>query len=80
VGLALADHGKMIVIADSNRFDADGASSGLAVVAAHSPHLVGYLTAGDFPRDMAVSPDGAMVLITDFGSGDVQEVDVANVP
>ncbi len=81
VGLALVHHNRTIVIADSNRFNANGMSSNLAVVATKKPiHLEGYLAAGDFPRDMAVNPRGTVMIISDFGSGDVQEVDLANVP
>lgn len=82
VGLALVNHHKTVVIADSNRFNANGATSNLAVVAAagRSLQLVGYAVAGDFPRDMAVSPDGTTVVISDYGSGDLEEVDVGTLP
>ena len=82
VGLALVNHDKTVVIADSNRFNAKGATSNLAIVAAEkkSLQLVGYVAAGDFPRDMAVSPDGTTVVISDYGSGDVEEVDVGTLP
>jgi hypothetical protein len=48
VGLALADGGTRIVVADSNRFDAPNAASSLAVVSvpaalAGQPALTGYL-------------------------------------
>ena len=82
VGLALANHDRTVVTADSNRFNANGATSNLAVVAAAktSLRLVGYLPAGDFPRDMAVSPDGTTVVLSDYGSGQVEEVDVGTLP
>ena len=82
VGLALANHDGTGVVADSNRFGANGATSNLAVVRAAktSLRLVGYLPAGDFPRDMAVSPDGATIVLSDYGSGQVEEVDVGTLP
>jgi DNA-binding beta-propeller fold protein YncE len=82
VGLALANHDRTVVIADSNRFDANGASSNLAVVAAAkaSLRLVGYVPAGDFPRDMAISPNGTTIVLSDYGSGQVEEVDVGTLP
>jgi DNA-binding beta-propeller fold protein YncE len=82
VGLALVNHDKTVVIADSNRFNANGATSNLAVVVAEERtlHLVGYVAAGDFPRDMAVNPDGRTVVISDYGSGDVEEVNVGTLP
>ena len=82
VGLALANQNKTLVIADSNRFNANGATSNLAVVAAEekSLQLVGFVAAGDFPRDMAVSPNGRTVVVSDYGSGDVEAVDVETLP
>ncbi len=82
VGLALVNHHKTVVVADSNRFNANGATSNLAVVAAagRSLQLAGYVVAGDFPRDMAVSPDGMTVVISDYGSGELEEVDVGTLP
>ena len=82
MGVALVNHHRTVVIADSNRFNANGVTSNLAIVAVEkkSLQLVGYVAAGDFPRDMAVSPDGTTVVISDYGSGDVEEVDVATLP
>ncbi len=82
VGLVLVNEEKTVVIADSNRFDANGATSDLAAVTTGSKalRLVGYVAAGDFPRDMAVSPNGGTVVISNFGSGQVQELDVESLP
>ncbi len=85
VGLALIRDGSMIVVADSNRFDVSGKSSSLAVVdvpdaLAGRPALVGYLPAGTFPREMALEPDGRTLLVTDFGSAQLEAVNVAALP
>ncbi len=85
VGLALVDGGQRIVVADSNRFGQKGAESSLAVVnvaaaLAGKPALAGYLPAGGFPRQMALEPDGRTLLVTDFMSGQLETVDVANLP
>ena len=82
VGLALVNHNETLLIADSDRFNANGAISNLAVVAAggRSLQLVGYVVAGGFPRDMAVSPHGTTVLVSDYGSCDLEEVDVGTLP
>jgi len=82
VGLALANHDGTVMVADSNRFGANGATSNLAVVRAAktSLQLVGYVPAGDFPRDMAISPDGTTIVLSDYGSGQVEEVDVGTLP
>jgi DNA-binding beta-propeller fold protein YncE len=71
VGLALVDHGGRIVVADSNRFLAPGATSSLAVVnvgaaLAGKPALAGLLPAGRFPREMAPEPGGRTLLVTNF--------------
>ena len=85
VGLALVDGGSRIVVADSNRFGAPGAASSLAVVGvaaalAGRPALLGYLQAGGFPREMALEPDGRTLLVTNFSSGQLEAVGVADLP
>jgi DNA-binding beta-propeller fold protein YncE len=85
VGLALVDSGQRVVVADSNRFSQRGAKSSLAVVnvaaaLAHRPALAGYLPAGGFPRQMALEPDGHVLLVTDFASQQLETVNVTNLP
>jgi len=84
VGLATAQGVAVIVVADSNRFGASGASSALTVVSAIAaldgrPAVEGEISTGLFPRDMAVSPDGAL-FVSDFASGQVQELAGASLP
>jgi len=83
VGVALVDHDTTLVIADSNRFASPGAGANLAVVTgASGGHLAlaGYLRSGSFPRDMAVSPNGKALLVDNYGSGQVESVDVGELP
>jgi DNA-binding beta-propeller fold protein YncE len=85
VGLALVDHGSQIVVADSNRFLARGAASSLAVVnvgaaLAGKPALAGLLPAGGLPREMVPEPDGRVLLVTNYASGQVEVVNVAGLP
>jgi DNA-binding beta-propeller fold protein YncE len=85
VGPALVDDGTRIVVADSNRFQAPGASSSLALVSvpaalAGRPALLGYLAAGGFPRQMALEPDGRTLLVTNFSSQQLEAVGVAGLP
>jgi len=85
VGLALVDAGQRVVVADSNRFGHAGAKSSLAVVnvasaMAHQPALAGYLPAGGFPRQMALEPNGRVLLVTDFSSAQLETVNVTNLP
>jgi DNA-binding beta-propeller fold protein YncE len=81
VGLAAVRGGTLLVVADSNRFAASGENSALSVVSvpaalAGRPAVVGDLTTGSFPRDMAVSPDGTL-LVSDYASGQVQAINTA---
>jgi DNA-binding beta-propeller fold protein YncE len=83
VGLALVNHNKRIVVADSNRFTVGGATSNLAVVSTSnngSLSLLGYVSAGGFPRDMTVSPNGQFLIVSDFDSGDIEELAVSTLP
>jgi len=85
VGLALCDHGTRIVVADSNRFAAKGASSNLAVLnvqaALAGRHaLLGLIPTGDFPREMTVIPHDHTLLVGDFGSNRVQAIDIRLLP
>ncbi len=85
VGLALANRGSLMVVADSNRFGTPGKSASLAVVdvpdaLADRPALLGYLPAGKFPRDAVGSPDGSAVLVANYDSGQIETVNVAALP
>ena len=85
VGLALVGNGSLIVLADSNRFNASGQHASLAVVDVHGaltgkPALLGYLPAGAFPRDVAANPAGNAVLVANYASGQVESVNVGELP
>jgi len=85
VGLALIRNGTRIVVAGSNRFNAPGAASSLAVVnvaaaLAGKAALLGYLPVGGFPRQMALEPGGATLLVTNFDSRQLESVNVADRP
>ena len=84
VGLAPVRGGALIAVADSNRFAAAGQSSSLSFISvtaalAGRPAVVGGLPTGGFPRDMAVSPGGTL-LVSDYASGQVQAVATAGLP
>lgn len=85
VGLALVSGGSRIVVADSNRFGAPGATASLAVVSvpaalAGRPALLGYLRAGRFPREMALSPGGRTLYVGNFVSRQLEAVSMARLP
>ena len=85
IGLALARDGTLIVVADSDRLAAGFPPSNIAVVnvgdALHGrPALLGYLPAGRYPRDVATSGNGNLVLVANYDSGQVEAVNPAALP
>jgi hypothetical protein len=81
--MALVRRGTLLVVGDSNRFDATGRSSSLAVInvakaPADRPALIGYLPAERFPRDMTLALDGQL-LIASYLAGRVEQVDTAQL-
>lgn len=85
VGLALSGDGQRLVVADSDRFSAKGATANLAVVnvraaLAGRPALLGLIPAGAFPREMTVIPRTDTLLVTDYLAEQVQAVNLATAP
>jgi DNA-binding beta-propeller fold protein YncE len=85
VGLALIKGGREIVVADSNRFATPGAVAQLTVVRAaaalaHHPALVGTISTGAFPREMALEPTRPTLLVGNFGSNQLQAVGLRHLP
>jgi DNA-binding beta-propeller fold protein YncE len=85
VGLALVRGGTQIVVADSNRFDAKGATAELDVVnvaeaLAGKNAVTGHIPSGLFPREMAIAPGGTRLLVGNFLSGQLEVVDTSAIP
>ncbi len=85
VGLALVGGGRQIVVADSNRFAPPGAHSQLTVVDAAAalalrPAGQGTIAAGAFPREMSLAPNGLTLLVSNFGSDQLEAVDTPTLP
>jgi len=83
VGLALVNHDGGLVIADSIRVNARKNASGLAVVTIdHGGRmaLTGSIRSGKSPRDMATSPDGRLLLVTNYASSQLEAVTQAGLP
>ena len=84
VGLAAVHSGSLIVVADSDRFSASGATADLDVVnvaaaLSRGRAVVGHIPSGSFPREMALLPDGTL-LVSNYASSQVEAVDVASIP
>jgi DNA-binding beta-propeller fold protein YncE len=81
VGVTVADDGKRVVVANSNRFVPESPST-LSVIDARGPHgkpaLTRSVATQVFPRDVTVSPDGNTVITSCFGSGTIDIVSLAS--
>jgi len=83
VGLHFVNGGRHIITADSNRFGFANATSGLTVVdveaALNGTQGSPRIPTGLFPREMALSPDGKTLLVSDYGSNVTQAVNVTQL-
>jgi DNA-binding beta-propeller fold protein YncE len=80
VGLAVADAGRRIVVANSNRFVAPDSPSTLSVVDPGrdgTPAVIASVPTEAFPRDVTASPDGSTVVASCYGGGTVEVVALA---
>jgi DNA-binding beta-propeller fold protein YncE len=85
VGLTLVRDGSLVVVADSNRFNAPGAKADLSVVdvaaaLAGRPAVIGHIPAGLFPREMALVPGGQRLLVSNYASGQLEAISVPSIP
>jgi DNA-binding beta-propeller fold protein YncE len=85
IGLALVNRGREIVVANSNRFGTPGAAADLTVVRTaaaltHHPALLGTIRTGMFPREMALEPGRPTLLVGNYGSNQLQAVDLRRLP
>jgi len=86
VGIAVADDGRKIVVANSNRFAGpNGGHETLTVVDATKisngqPAVLGTIPAQSFPRELASSPDGRTIYLSNFNSGSVEVIDAEHMP
>jgi serine/threonine protein kinase len=83
IGLTFVDQGKRIVVANSNLKNLPGAVSSLSVVStsaalAGKPALLGTVKSGVLPRQFAI--EGGSLLVTNTNSGQLQAVNLADLP
>ena len=85
VPIALIDGGKRIVVGNSNRFAGSNAvPESLTIldparIRGNADATLGSLTAGAFPRDLRLSPDGSTLFVANFASKTLQVIDVARL-
>ena len=86
VGLIFAGpNERRILTANSNRFGYANATTGLSVVDVAAAIRgeqanLGQIPTGLFPRELAISPDGKTILVSDYNSLMIQAVDVSTLP
>ena len=76
---------RRILTANSNRFLYRNTTTGLSVVEVDAAIRgeqanLGQIPTGSFPRELAISPNGNTILVTDYGSSMIQAVDVSTLP
>jgi DNA-binding beta-propeller fold protein YncE len=86
LGLALVNNGTRLVVADTNRDTISGSTSDLAVIdvskalAGKSGSLLGTIKSGTTPRQFALEPNGKTLLVTNTDSGQLEAVNVGQLP
>jgi DNA-binding beta-propeller fold protein YncE len=80
VGLALIDGGRRIVVMNSDRFGALGTKASLGVVDGKQGKLLGTIASGAFPREAVVASDGSELLVANWGSRELEVVDLRTLP
>ena len=80
VGLAVIDRGRKAIVANSSRFGGSGGRD-LTVVSMSGiregeAKLEGTIPAGAFPRELHMTPDGRTLILTNFGSEQLELIDL----
>lgn len=85
LGLAFVNGGSQIVVADANLHSVAGADN-LALISTQlalqgkAGALSGFIATGLIPRGLAVEPGGQTLLTTDYGSGQLQAIEIGSLP
>jgi len=85
IGMALVNGGSRMVVADTDMQAVGASSDNLAVLStsailAGKKALLGYIPSGLMPHELAVSPNGKYLYVTDNGSAQVQVVNLSKLP
>ena len=80
IGLALANGGSRILVANSN-VHSQQVPGGVAVISTSAAlsrghALLGQVSTGSIPREIGLEPDGKTALVTSNGSGQLQAIDL----
>jgi DNA-binding beta-propeller fold protein YncE len=85
LGLSFVNGGSAILVADANLHKVGGADN-LALISTQmalqgkKTALQGFISTGRVPRELAAEPGGQTLLSTDYGSGQLQAIEVGSLP
>jgi DNA-binding beta-propeller fold protein YncE len=85
LGLSFVNDGSEILVADANLHNVGGADN-LALISTQmalqgkTGALRGFISTGRVPRELAAEPGGHTLLSTDYGSGQMQAIEVGSLP
>jgi 6-phosphogluconolactonase (cycloisomerase 2 family) len=85
-GLAVVQNGTYVVVGNANRFaDDQSVARTLSVIdaakaLAHRPAMAGSIPAGSYPRQIAKSPDGKTLFVSNYNSDTLEVIDVDRLP
>lgn len=85
IGLATVDAGQRVVVADSNLDGKRDVTASLAVVDTAAalrgePSVLGAVRAGKLPSEIATEPNRKTLLVNNSASGQLEAVDVTQIP
>lgn len=81
VGIRLFAGERRLLVANSNRFeDSNGGVAVLDVSQPEQPSIVETISAGEFPRNVNLSPDGRSLYLTDYTSRTLEVIAVPSSP
>ena len=74
-----------ILVANSNQSGPSSVAPTVAVIdpakaLRRQPALLGYISSGQLPREIAIEPDGKTALVTNDLAGQVQAIDLTTLP
>jgi DNA-binding beta-propeller fold protein YncE len=84
--VAVVNDGKLVIITNSNRFSSDQTvRQTLTVIDATKINsgqaaVMGSIPAGIFPREFGSSPDGRTLYVANYGSKELEVLDLARLP
>jgi DNA-binding beta-propeller fold protein YncE len=84
IGVALADHDRLALVSNSNRWSKEQTPQNLDLIDIAGPRrgkpvLLGKIPVGVFPRDITVWEHGRIVVVSNFGSNSLTLLDVTKL-